>query len=251
MKQAAYGFILTMQFLTRVPVPVQADWNETSARWALRFYPLIGLLIGLPAAGLASQDLLSPIVTAALIVTYLIWISGALHLDGWMDTFDAVGSNAPLDRKWEIMQDPRVGSFGMVSVIVLLLWKLILIYELLSADISPWIFIIVPAAGRMTAVYLLVFTKTAHSDGLAAVWKQYTKPGDAWIAALPLAAVCIAAGIPGLLAGLALVLFCAGIRSWYLKQFKGINGDLAGASIEGGELWILTVLFIWTLFVMV
>nr|WP_246238283.1 adenosylcobinamide-GDP ribazoletransferase [Alkalicoccus luteus] len=240
-----------MQFLTRVPVPVQADWNEASARWALRFYPLIGLLIGLPAAALASQNVTSSAVTAALILTYFIWISGALHLDGWMDTFDAVGSNAPLDRKWEIMQDPRVGSFGMVSVIVLLLWKLLLIYELLTAGMNPWLFLLIPSAGRMAAVYLLVFTKTAHADGLAAVWKQHTKPVDAWIAALPLAAACFAAGTAGIAAGAALLLFCVCVRGWYLKHFNGINGDLAGASIEGGELWILTVLFIWTLFVMV
>ena len=53
MNNALYGLVLALQFLTRIPLPIVCPWNAATCRWALRCYPLVGLLIGALLAGLA------------------------------------------------------------------------------------------------------------------------------------------------------------------------------------------------------
>ncbi|WP_147804945.1 adenosylcobinamide-GDP ribazoletransferase [Alkalicoccus halolimnae] len=246
MKNASAGFLLSMQFLTRIPVPVEVPWNAQTSRWALRAYPLIGLLIGLiPVLFVWMEVSFSPLVQAMMIVTFFVWISGGLHLDGWMDVFDAAGSNAPLDKKWEIMKDPHVGSFGIAALLFLLGWKVVLVHELLVQEASPLIFMIYPALARWKAAVLLTVVPAAKPSGLAHTWQKHITGKDAFLAGVPFAAAFIFSGSflfiwAAFGAGIFLVLY----RLWILKHFKGINGDLAGASIEGGELWTLFILWI-------
>lgn len=244
------GWVLAVQFLTRIPISYEADWNPVSSRWALRFYPLVGMLIGLlPALFIWLWTPESYLVQALAILTFLIFISGGLHLDGWMDMFDAVGANVSLEKKWSIMKDPHVGSFGIIALLFLLSWKLLFIYELLTAGISPIFFMFLAAGGRYTALLLLAFTPPAKPEGLAAFWQENMKKKDAFIAAIPFLLLFLLdpdmlyLGLAG-----ALLLFVVAYRSWIRKQFDGVSGDLAGASIEGGELWILLAAWIFISF---
>lgn len=250
MKEVWNGWVLAVQFLTRIPIAYQADWNPVSSRWALRFYPLAGIMIGLLPALLVRVSFPDAILLQSLLIlTVFVWLSGGLHLDGWMDMFDALGANAPLEKKWEIMKDPHVGSFGILALLFLLGWKLILIYELLTAGISPFFFLYLAAAGRFTAVLLLAFTPSAKAEGLAAFWQEHIRKKDAVIAALPfLLFFLLDSSALYLFLTTALVVFVFFYDSWIKKNFGGLSGDLAGASIEGGELWILLTAWIFISF---
>jgi adenosylcobinamide-GDP ribazoletransferase len=246
MKNALAGFLLSMQFLTRIPVPLEVPWNAKTSRWALRAYPLIGLLIGLiPVLFIGMELPFSPLVQSMMIVTFFVWISGGLHLDGWMDVFDAAGSNAPLNKKWEIMKDPHVGSFGIIALIFLLGWKVVLIHELLVEEVPPLIFMLYPALARWKAAVLLTVVPAAKPSGLAYRWQQHLTGKDAVIAGVPFAAALLLSDsflfiVAAAGAGVFLVFY----RTWIVNHFKGINGDLTGASIEGGELWTLFIIWI-------
>ncbi|KMJ57583.1 cobalamin biosynthesis protein [Bacillus sp. LL01] len=252
MKNSLYGFMLAIQFLTRIPVPLECPWNKETSRWALRSYPLTGIILAaiLVLVVVLLHSFLPLWVLALLLLTLWIWLTGGLHLDGWMDVADAIGSNAPLEKKWEIMKDPHVGSFGILSLLFLLAWKAIFIYLLLEESfLHIFSFFIILAFSRFIAVFLMYFYPTAQQEGLAWEWKRNLTKVDVILALFPLAVVFIF--IPVYLVLLpAYFLFSCWYAHWMMKKFKGSNGDLMGTAIEGGELWGLVVVWIFISYVM-
>lgn len=255
MREAGFGLLLALQFLTRVPVPVACPWTPATSRWAVRCYPLVGLLLGAFLAVAASllQGTLADPLLALLLLSGWVALSGGLHLDGLMDVADALGSNAPLERRWAIMKDPQVGSFGLLALVFLLAWKGMLLWALLDAGIDPLLLALVPALGRFAAVALLVEMPAARSEGLAWSWKRHLGRWDLWLSMLPLVAAVwvIPGGLPwlGVLLG-ALLIFLLFYAALVMRAFKGVNGDIIGAAIEGGELWVLLIALSWWSFVM-
>jgi adenosylcobinamide-GDP ribazoletransferase len=252
MKQIVFGFLLAVQFLTRIPVLLQCPWNKTSSKWAIRSYPLVGAILGsfITVISLSLESLLPLPIMTLLIISSWVWITGGLHLDGWMDVADAIGSNAPLEKKWEIMKDPHVGSFGHIALLFLLAWKTLLIYFLLEFDNLIYSYIFIMAFSRIVAVVLIVYLPTSKQQGLAWEWKQNVNRMDCLYAVIPvLAILCIFHDFLYLIP--AYVLFIGLYGAWVNHTFKGTNGDLLGTAIEGGELWGLAVTWIYFSFVMV
>lgn len=247
MKHALYGMLLALQFLTRLPIPVACPWTPATRRWAIRAYPLVGLMVG---ALLACVALLlgqwqtpSPI-TALVLLSLWVAISGGLHLDGVMDLADALGSNQPVARRWEIMKDPVVGSFGMLALVFLLAWKGGLLWALVHYQAPLGWLVVAPALGRLAGVALLVLTPCAQPSGLAFSWQQSLGRRDVVLALLPL--LLGALFMPGLWVWLvATALWVVLVRQALLRLFHGINGDMVGATIEGGELWLLVLMWSW------
>ncbi|MCR6097412.1 adenosylcobinamide-GDP ribazoletransferase [Salipaludibacillus agaradhaerens] len=252
MKNVLYGFLLAMQFLTRIPVPIECPWTIKTSRWAIRFYPIVGLVMGvvLVVVGSSLSPFLPSGLLALILVSLWVWLTGGLHLDGVMDVADAVGSNAPLEKKWTIMKDPHVGSFGIITLVFLLGWKTMLIYLLLTQ--ADW-HVIIPfmlsvASARLSAVGLLIFLPAAKKEGLAWHWKKNLNWLDSVWAGMPI--VLVIGFFPHLSWLLILFLLMTGLYGfWLMRTFKGVNGDLTGAAIEGGELWGLLLIWIFTSFV--
>ncbi|MGD6779519.1 MULTISPECIES: adenosylcobinamide-GDP ribazoletransferase [Bacillaceae] len=251
MKNSLFGLCLSLQFLTRIPVPVECPWNKETSRWALRCYPLTGMLLGgiLVLTVSLLHGILPTWMLALLILTIWIWITGGLHLDGWMDVADAIGSNATLEKKWEIMKDPMVGSFGILSLLFLIVWKAVFIYLLLNESFQYIIcFLVILACSRGIAVCLMYLLPTAQQQGLAFEWKKNLTRGDVVVAFLPIAALFLL--LPEYLVLLLGYFFFTWLYGhWMMKHFKGSNGDLLGTAIEGGELCGLIVMWIYISFV--
>jgi adenosylcobinamide-GDP ribazoletransferase len=257
MKNIAWGFLLALQFLTRLPIPIQCPWNSQTMKWALRCYPLVGLLIGgiLGVLSLWLHDYFPLWFLSLILMSAWVWFTGGLHLDGWMDVADAIGSNAPLEKKWQIMKDPHVGSFGIIALIFLLLWKIAFIYFLLEHFVNEHssmaiIFIIfIPPLARFGSVVMMYFVSAAKEEGLAWEWKKHLTLVDVFLASLPLIVFLFFFPITRVLF-LVYAVFLVGYAWWVYRTFKGINGDLIGTVIEGGELWGLVIAWIYIWFVM-
>ncbi len=121
-------------------LPVRARWDESvQPGRAMAVYPLAGALIGLVVALLAAGvGAVSPaLLAAALTLAGWAAVTGLLHLDGWSDCCD--GLLAPLERtrRLEIMKDPRLGSFGVAGLALLLLVKLAALEGVLAATGAP------------------------------------------------------------------------------------------------------------------
>ncbi|PZE20374.1 adenosylcobinamide-GDP ribazoletransferase [Paenibacillus xerothermodurans] len=131
------------QFLTRLPVPVQLVYSDALFRRSVVFYPLVGVVLGLllsaAAALLEGRIFLAAWlegmgsgVTAALLLAAWIGMTGALHLDGLMDTADGVLSQRSRERMLEIMKDSSVGAMGVVACAIMLLCKWALLEQWLT-----------------------------------------------------------------------------------------------------------------------
>jgi adenosylcobinamide-GDP ribazoletransferase len=252
MKNIVFGIILAFQFLTRIPMPISCPWTEQTIKWALRFYPIVGLVIGMLLNVVFQLEPYVPIwFISFLLLSVWIFITGGLHLDGWMDVADAVGSNAPLEKKWEIMKDSHIGSFAVISLLFLLVWKLAFLYGISENDsrVLPVALLAAPAMARWGALFLLFFVPAAKNEGLAWEWKKYLTYWDLVIATFPIVIAIFFYAVFAFIF-LSLILFLFVYSIWVRSAFKGINGDLIGTAIEGGELWILTVVWSYTLFVM-
>ncbi|MBM7602988.1 adenosylcobinamide-GDP ribazoletransferase [Metabacillus crassostreae] len=251
------GFLLALQFLTRIPIPLALPWEKSTIRGALTSFALVGFVIGglLISFLYFAYPLLPLWMTAFALLSLWVFLTGGLHLDGLMDVADALGSNGSLEKQRVIMKDPHVGSFSVLVVIFHLGWKTLFIYGLLTSETLEFyqlsfILLSIPASSRLLALFLLYDVPVMKREGLAFEWKKYLTVKEIIFACLPIIIILFFAPILVLLLTAYFFLFLIG-RIWIKRTFHGINGDLVGASIEGGELWGLAIVWIYISFVMV
>ncbi|WP_299088395.1 adenosylcobinamide-GDP ribazoletransferase [uncultured Metabacillus sp.] len=256
MKHFVLGIILALQFLTRIPIPINCPWEKQFIKGALQSFGIIGFIIG----GILSlvytiTDPVFPLWMSSLfIITLWVILTGGLHLDGLMDVADAIGSNAPYGKKLEIMKDPQVGSFAVLTVIFHLVWKVALFYVIvLQFNVQfEQLFVglsLIAACSRLIPLFLLYFVPVMKQEGLAYYWKQHLSIREVIIGTVVVILFTLISPSMLLICFSYFVYFFF-FRIWIMKNFKGINGDILGASIEGGELWGLFILWMYTLFVM-
>ncbi len=132
--------VAALQFLTRLPLPVRFPESDAIYRRSTVFYPAAGLLIGMLAAGAAyGLSAVFPLyVVAALALGLWVFLTGGLHLDGFMDTADGLLSYRPRERMLEIMKDSRVGAMGVIACVLLLLMKMMLLAALLDGGAAAF-----------------------------------------------------------------------------------------------------------------
>ncbi|WPZ17230.1 adenosylcobinamide-GDP ribazoletransferase [Geobacillus subterraneus] len=250
MKQMWNGWLLALQLFTVIPIRRSIEWNALHVRWLVRFMPLAGAAIGALAAGAYALCFLfsfgSPAFLALLILWLGIWMAGGLHADGWMDVSDAFFSYRDAKRRQEIMSDSRVGAFAVLSLVCLLSFRWLFLYEAIAAGIPPMLFVAVPLLSRTGAAWLLCVGKLAKPTGMAASVREYSSWRDAvWslvLAFFSLSLLSSIGGVPVWISAalvMAMALLALAARPWAEKQFGGVTGDVLGALIEGGEtlLW--------------
>ena len=111
------------QYFTRIRVPAWVGHAPERLTGAIRYFPAIGLVVGASGAAvmwLAALALPAPL-PAILSTAVTILMTGAIHEDGLADTSDGLGGGATRERAIEIMKDPRIGVFGAIALILMLL----------------------------------------------------------------------------------------------------------------------------------
>ncbi|MDE1917466.1 MAG: adenosylcobinamide-GDP ribazoletransferase [Sphingomonadales bacterium] len=232
------GFIIALQFLTRLPLPAIVVDDAAFAK-SMRWFPAVGLMIGVLVAGSAWAGALVDHRLGAL-VALAVWVgvTGALHLDGLSDLADAMGvAHKDRERLLAVLADPHVGSFGVVAIVLQLLGKLVLLDLLVEAHVFAPL-VLVPFAARIGPLAWTLWLPPLH-QGLAARFRSAIGPVDllAWAAALAAASWFV----PALLATPVLVLWWG----WQVRRtIGGISGDGHGAGIELIETMLLLALVI-------
>ena len=151
------AFILALQLLTRLPVPLTGlPPRPEELGLSVVFFPGVGLLLGALLAGLHTVLWLAdPGVLAGLVLTAWVLLTGGLHLDGLADTADAwIGGQGQRERTLEIMKDPRSGPIAIVAVGLVLLNKFTALQVLLAGD-ARVILVLTPILARALMVLLL------------------------------------------------------------------------------------------------
>lgn len=149
-------FLLAVGFFTRVPVPSLPDFQETDLNHAARYFPLVGLFIGLLAAAVwwLASLVFPPALAVLCSMATTIYMTGAFHEDGLADSADGLGGGMDRARKLEIMQDSRLGSYGVITLIGMLLFKFQAL-SALSPAMLPFAMIAAHALSRLAAVAIM------------------------------------------------------------------------------------------------
>jgi len=217
--------IVAFSFLTRLPMPqVAADASDFAA--AIRAYPIVGLAIGglVAASGWAGSQI-DPWVGALAALIAWVAVTGALHLDGLGDLADGLGAaHGDRTRLLAVMADPHIGSFGVVTIVLQLVAKLVLLHAL--AGLAWWPVILVPFAARIGPLAWARWLPPLR-DGLGARVATAVRTRDLIGWALVLAAAMVA--LPALLVTPALIF---GFGLWLRWRVGGVSGDCHGAGIE-------------------
>ncbi len=235
------SFLASLQFLTSIPVPGRRDFSLETPGRSTGYFPIIGVIIGLILAGLSWLfGLFLPSgVTSALLITFMVIVSGGLHLDGFADTCDGIGGQKTASDRWRVMSDSRAGSFGVISVVLLLLVK----YSALNSVPGQSLIItlvMMPMLGRWAMVYAILAYPYAKPTGMGAAFKQ----GTSWprfTAATTFTAVAVM--LIAQLIGLA-IMFVAWVvtltaAAYFRNKFSGLTGDNYGAINEISEVGVL------------
>lgn len=168
-KAAAAAF----QFLSRFPVKAELEFTPELMTRSTLFYPVVGLCIGTCVwiAAWLSGFLLPPAPSAVLVLTIWVWLTGGLHLDGWMDSADALLSYRSRERMLEIMKDSRVGAMGVIACVLLLMLKATLLYSLMGQPFLMGAAVLPFLWSRFFMVYAMVMYKRARAgEGLAGMF---------------------------------------------------------------------------------
>ena len=168
-------FLTAVMFYTRIPCPSYVDHSEEYLNKSTRHFPLIGIIVGFISFIVfwTSNLIFNIEISIVFSIATGILITGAFHEDGLADTFDGFGGGWTKEKILEIMKDSRVGAYGAISLIVLLLLKIFtlsaLIYQiqLLFID-NNWIilliFITYHSISRLTAINVVFISSYSRAD---------------------------------------------------------------------------------------
>lgn len=233
-------FSIALQFLTIFPVKITAKIEDADFDRALFFFPIVGILIGLVLSvivilfGFLPGEVLSVCIVAASI-----FLTGGIHLDGFIDTCDGFYGNRPKKEILEIMRDSRVGAMGVIGAVVLLLLKFVLIANLPRFFLCKTL-VMAMAFSRWAQALACFASHYAREKGKAEFFIKYAAKKDVILGAV--VTFCLFFLMAGLKS--ALIFFPAFFMvllfiKYIKKRISGMTGDTIGAISEASEIVVL------------
>ena len=239
MKKLWQSFTLATAMYSKLPTP-RTNWDSDSMSLVFCFFPWIGLVIGaveLLWVWLASALRLSGLLFGVIAALIPVAITGGIHLDGFCDTCDALGSHQSRERKLEILKDTHTGAFALIGLVCYMA-----VYMALWAEVRFCAALaLVPVLSRALSGICAVTMKNARGEGLLATFtnavdrKRNRVTLIVWLV-LAAAGCVLLSGADGA----AVLVGAAAALIWYAamsrRQFGGITGDLAGWFVQVCEL---------------
>ena len=233
------AFFIGLQFLTRLSLVHQDNWTAEDFGRSVKFFPLIGAVLGVIYGGAAygllvfcpAQGVVLPPHAASVILLILPpLLTGGLHCDGFMDTMDGVFSGRDRDRMLAIMKDSRVGSNGVFGFVLLMLLEWGILLDLLAVPdfLVPALFLM-PIIARLMMTGAVALYPYARPDGMGKAFAAYTDGKTVAFAALSTLFFLVPFGLPAAAALLVSLLFTAFFASFVKKRLGGLTGDIYGA----------------------
>jgi len=238
------ALIGAFQFLTIIPPLIKRPFSAKELGQAVSFYPLVG--VGIGSILLGTDYLLlfisPPQLRAALILALWVILTGALHLDGFLDACDGLLGGFTPEHRLQIMRDERIGAFAFSGGVLLLLIK----YSALTAIQQPFTaLMLAPTLGRWSMVLAIQAFPYARSQGLGREIKDNTNWRIFTLATLiTLPIVWISGNFLGLFTLGLITLLTMCISRFCLSRLPGLSGDIYGALNEIVEVIVLLVIVI-------
>ncbi len=237
------SLLLMITFFTRLLVSYPYDYDEKDFIKGIKMLPIIGLIIGifLYIPTILENYIHRPILIVFIWTIYLC-VTGGLHIDGLADTFDGIFSYRNREEMLNIMKDSRIGTFGVIGIIWLILLNISLSYY-----IDNIFFLMVPIVGRSSASLAASISTYARKEGGmggAFIENSGIKEGllsivFSFVVGLIISDISII--VPLLATFISVILLTKSIS----KKLGGMTGDTIGAIIEISQiLFMLYIYFI-------
>jgi adenosylcobinamide-GDP ribazoletransferase len=243
------SIVIAFSMYSKLPMP-RVDWTKENMRYAMCFFPWIGVVVGLVFYIWGNISLTLPIgntIRAVIFTMIPIVLTGGIHLDGLLDTADALSSFQPMERRLEILKDSHAGAFAIIVGSAYFLLYFGITSELTAEMLLP------AAAGFVLSRSLSGFSVTtfqcAKDSGLVRTFSSGADKKRARIILLLQAVVSAAVTIiyqpiSGTAAVLAALVCFIYYRYMAYQKFGGITGDLAGWFLQVCELCIIAAVVV-------
>ena len=230
---------------SRIPMP-RFEWASDDMKYHLCFFPWVGAVIGAAEYGwklLAERGSLGSIIYCAVAIVLPIVITGGFHVDGFMDTMDALHSYQDQEKKREILKDPHIGAFAVISLAVCLLLAFGFVSEINVRGTAIVVMFSFFISRCLSGLSVTLFPK-AKKDGMLYM-EASTSDKKVVIVSLIVQLILCAAlmlfiTLPETLAGIFAIcaMFVAFIWCYFMckRQFGGISGDISGFFVVVSEL---------------
>ena len=239
------SFFIAFSMYSRIPVP-RVDWEKENMRYAMCFFPMIGVVIGAVmylAGWLLDKTSVGGLFRGVVFTLIPIIITGGIHMDGFMDTMDALGSWGDREKKLEILKDSHAGAFAILGMGCYLMWS-VAVWSELPAEVLRVCGVSFVLSRALSGFSVVTFP-AARNSGLLKMFQDGAQKKVVRItmclyvaAAVIMMAVMNARATTGAVTG-AMIAFL-----YYIvvsrKQFGGVTGDLAGFFLETAELAMFT-----------
>ena len=234
-------FFAALTFFTRIPSPLSSDvHDETLLNRAAKYFPLAGWIVGGICALVLwfSGFILPNSISIMLSMIAGVIVTGAFHEDGFADTCDGFGGGWTKERILDIMKDSRIGSYGAIGLVLILLTKYLLLSEILFHRL-PLVIIAAHSISRLVSTHTIF---THQYVGNHASTKA--KPLCSEISKKEMAIAFALGIVPLFFLGsywYLLVIVPVFISKWWLaayfkKWIGGYTGDCLGAIQQVGEI---------------
>ncbi len=244
-RKAVRPFLTAVMFLTRLPCPAWVTHDPADLARSTVYFPVVGALVGGIGAGafFGAHLLWPPIVALIVSLAVVTWSTGALHEDGLADTVDGFGGGWTADDVLSIMQDSRIGTFGVLGLVFVIAAKLAALATMAPVGVAKAL-VAGHVLGRWSSLPLIWrydYVREASATSTPLSW-GVTSPrlvlGTVGAAAI-VALVLQAQALP--VVGAAL--FVTGLAGWiFRRRIGGITGDTLGAANQVVELSVYLVL---------
>lgn len=260
------SLVIAFSTYSKIPMPMM-EFKKEDMKYCMCFFGLVGAVIGIVCSLLIilGQSFGLPSIIVGVLMTVIpIWITGGIHLDGFIDTIDAKNSYKDKSAKLEILKDPHVGAFAIIHCIVYMLlyfaFSVVFFENIMLLDLnkesacpSKATLFIVSYAGIfvlsriLSAISVITFPK-AKKEGMVSSMANSQENRGLYILIIELIVLLslelyVSQGcflwclIPAIL-----------VFAYYWKMskkiFGGITGDLAGYFLQVMELVCLIALTI-------
>ncbi len=249
-KSIAKAFNVAFSIYSKIPMP-RFNWESEDMEYHLCFFPWVGACIGgleILLFHIWQYFELNSVFFIALAIAIPLLVTGGFHLDGFMDTCDALHSYQPREKKLEILKDPHIGAFAVICVLCLMCLAagfLSILQDMKEVCVLAVVFFYSRALSGIGVITL----PSAKKQGMLQTFSDTAKKDFVWKALL---VQCVLAGIlmvviqPVL--GIFGILTPLAVYGYYVrlskKEFGGITGDLAGYFVTVSEVTSLIVIAI-------
>lgn len=236
---------------SKIPTP-KVEWDEKNMKYVMCFFPIIGVIIGLIQCGwfwLCDRAYILEIpwlIGGAVAMVIPLLLTGGIHMDGYLDTCDALASYGNQEQKRKILKDTHVGAFAIIRGGVYLIISFAGWSSLLGKGVCPMFFCVCIGfilSRALSGMSVVVFPLASNS-GFVSLFSEASRK---WVVRITMAVfICCCVVSMILVGGIAgmVILGVLGLHygSYYRMtkiEFGGINGDTCGYYLQQAELLIL------------